>query len=316
MSNEMKWQGGGIPYGYRYDELKSMLIPDKNEYEVLRVIISLRKEGYGVNRIANTLNARGLLPRRGRDWTASIVSYILTNDRLKFYAGLDKNGEIGNWKPLISDRELEQLMQKTSKESTQDKTAAKKRKHYLLSGIGLLKCGYCGSNVKASITTYKGKKSLYYCCSRRQNAGKAACKESKLHRQEKIDSLVITDLKERTSHDSLDIINKYVLESKGSYRSSITKAFSSFSEKFFARISENNTSGALLTLESGLAEIKDLFKKLEDISVPVKYEEANIENTLMSNISSIILFNDYIEIIYKFPIDASLSYSQHLIFTN
>ena len=68
MDSTKKWIGGGIPFGYKYDEITSNLTVDKNETQILRMIFTLVKNGLGVNRITNELNNLQYPPRRGREW--------------------------------------------------------------------------------------------------------------------------------------------------------------------------------------------------------------------------------------------------------
>jgi site-specific DNA recombinase len=76
--------GGSAPYGYERD-LEGGLIPVAHEAEIIRKIFSLRAEGAGYLRIAQALNTDGIRGKRGGQWNASTIRYILDNPK---YRGL------------------------------------------------------------------------------------------------------------------------------------------------------------------------------------------------------------------------------------
>ena len=59
-----------IPYGYRWNEDHSNIVPDEETADVVRMIFNLRLEGYGQTAIANKLNEDGIKTHyamKGRD---------------------------------------------------------------------------------------------------------------------------------------------------------------------------------------------------------------------------------------------------------
>lgn len=313
MTDEHKWKGGGIPFGYKYNENNFQLEVDPKEYSILIEIFTYATKGLGVNRIANELNAKRIPPRRGREWTSSTISYILSPARLKYYSGINKDDSPGDWPPILSPNEYEWLSKKPEEPIKPIKIREPKSNNYLLSGMGIFKCGYCGGNVKASVTGSGLKKSLYYYCSRRQNAGPASCKESRLHRQQLIDELVIADLMETTSKDIFDFIVGYTDKLKASYKKEVVEIFKAISTGFF-KDSQIDLDRAVEFIEMGYKKFSEIKTKSNNITLPVEIDLRNLKKSVKDNIDEIILLNDEIEIIYFFPIAENLTQSKSIRF--
>lgn len=81
---------GEIPLGYEKGPDGDLVLSDHGE--TVRRIYRMRKDGETLRSIAETLNADGVPTKRGGEWHASTVSYILKNDK---YDGLMRH-EIGD----------------------------------------------------------------------------------------------------------------------------------------------------------------------------------------------------------------------------
>lgn len=87
VSDNMKWRiqtnfKEGMPWnatllGYRYDNGVLMVVP--TEAEVVRFIFESYLDGAGTQKIANELNAKGKMTRKGCTWHKSSVMKILCN---------------------------------------------------------------------------------------------------------------------------------------------------------------------------------------------------------------------------------------------
>lgn len=103
----MKAKGGdkpaGVcPIGYRYTADKKRIEVDPDESNIVRLIFTEGQKGQSLQQIANTLNSRGLMTRRGKQWGAGSVQVVLRN---RFYIGelLHQGKPIkGNHDPIIS----------------------------------------------------------------------------------------------------------------------------------------------------------------------------------------------------------------------
>jgi hypothetical protein len=283
------------------------------EAQVLRYIFDLSVQGFGVNKIANELNKRETPPRRGREWTSSIISYILSSNRLKYYLGIDKENMEGGWPPLLDLKLYDDLTQEGHKPVADKKIKEKPHENYLLTGIGVLKCGYCHGNVKASITTRDQKKNLYYLCSRKQNAGLAACVDSKLHRQAKINEIVLNNLKEITSKDMFDLIVTKSDLLKEQYQSEVVNIFNNVSNEFRAKY-QVDPNGAVELIEDGYKAIKVVQSDSDKIRIPEELNLDDPQKSIKHNVKKILLYNDKIKIIYHFPIQDNLDPSTDIDF--
>lgn len=301
------WLGGGVPYGYSYNKVNNILVADKYEKKILQRIFALASDGFGVQKIANDLNSRGLSTRSGGMWSSTTITYILNPSRLKFYCGIRDN-EKGNWEPLLS----EQLFNKIPQHEVLAQPSKYKgsREEFLLSGNNIFSCGYCGGNVKASVTTKKsnGKetKNTYYLCSRRQTQGISQCTKSKLHRQDKINELVINDLQIQLSRTKQ--IEKYISQ----LRTGLNKYILESIENEISRLPLHEDVTERSFIESGniLDGIKTRLKEnqfffSQDIyPYDVAMKSFNdLRVAVLRNIHKIDLFSDRLEIYYKFPIN-------------
>jgi DNA invertase Pin-like site-specific DNA recombinase len=80
---------GEVPFGYTKNADGELVLSD--HAETVRRIFRMREDGDSLRAIADTLNAEGIETKRGGEWHASTVSYILKNDK---YRGLMRH-EIG-----------------------------------------------------------------------------------------------------------------------------------------------------------------------------------------------------------------------------
>lgn len=94
--NNMRWSytnamksgnflGTVATYGYTLINRGTEII-NEDEAKVVRLIKDLYLSGMGLQKIANHLNAHGIMRRSGKPWNAMAVKYVLTNER---YVGDD-----------------------------------------------------------------------------------------------------------------------------------------------------------------------------------------------------------------------------------
>ncbi|MCX6170096.1 MAG: recombinase zinc beta ribbon domain-containing protein [Ignavibacteriales bacterium] len=308
-----KWKGGGQPFGYSFDKKTSTLIINPDEKIVILKIFELAKRDYGVTNIADELNTIGFMPRRGKRWSATTVSYMLSPARLKFYQGLTNHDKPGDWEALLSELDYFRLL-KIRAESLSKFVAPKRKERtkYLLSAIGIFKCGYCHGPVKSSVTIKNSEKTLYYYCTSRQSSGENTCKNSRLHKQDLIDHFVITELHDRISDSSR--INKYIKLFQDKLLDEARVTYKNLGEYFAEHLDLEieQAQNYLLAQLKLLGELNDSKSKLV---LPYSNEKALTQEIILHNIESIRLFNDYIEVQYKFPINHSLEFVQTLKFT-
>ena len=71
---------------------------------------------------------------------------------------------------------------------------------------------------------------------------------------------------------------------------------------------------AVPLVERGYNEIMAIKKKYCKITVPEVVEKDNLGKSITRNIETIVLFNDNLEITYKFPIAENLSQTENINF--
>jgi DNA invertase Pin-like site-specific DNA recombinase len=179
------WNGGRIPYGYRWDkELKTFFIV-KGEAAVVKKIYELYRTTKSSLQVAKTLNEQGLLPRSGNPWTPVTIGIILKNP---FYCGKlrynyrDEKKGLKHWSvkdeaewimidehhPAIVDEEdwrgaCKQLESQRRNQAGPNRAYTRKNTHIF---AGLLTCGYCGGNMGATIDRARAdgwRPSIYNC---------------------------------------------------------------------------------------------------------------------------------------------------------
>ncbi len=85
-----KYAGGGVALGYENKEKELLLT--QSEAETIKTIYELKRKKYSINKIAKYLQENGYSTKRGGNWYASTISYILKNDIYKgnyAYSGLE-----------------------------------------------------------------------------------------------------------------------------------------------------------------------------------------------------------------------------------
>lgn len=168
-----KWIGGSVPFGYMPVEKK--LVENPEEAEIVRWMYKQYEKMYSVRSIADSLNERNMLFRKGKNWNVKHVYRILRNH---IYIGeIEYKGEIyvGEHEAII-DRNLWESVQKHLDEyedPLQKKRVRKQKTLAILKKVA--RCGHCGG---AMSPTYAGngyKRYLYYICNQDQVRPKSVC---------------------------------------------------------------------------------------------------------------------------------------------
>ena len=201
---ERGWHNGGrTPYGYALERVtengreRGRLVPGPPEQvAVLREMFDLAvHQGYGLKRIANLLNARGVAAPRRKHWNASTVGSILDNP---VYVGdivwfkSKKAGRTGRARtdegeqivhqdahePLVDRALFEKRQELASSRQLDLHASPRKSVDYLLSR--LIRCEHCGSNFIGRRHTYAARDGqmvtqLSYYCSGYLYKGRSVC---------------------------------------------------------------------------------------------------------------------------------------------
>lgn len=75
---------GICPYGYEYAADKKSVVVNDAEAQLVRFMFTEGQKGRSLGQIADALNGKGLLTRRGNEWSRGSIQAILRNE---FYTG-------------------------------------------------------------------------------------------------------------------------------------------------------------------------------------------------------------------------------------
>jgi len=301
------WNGGGIPYGYQYDYHIKQLIPHPEEKKILKAIWNLAAQGEGAMSICNYLNAHHIPSRKGKNWTITMILGLLSPARLQFYLGYDKEGNEGNWEPLLDKTVYNKIIKHTKSQNQIKKR--KERTKYLLSGIGLLKCGYCGGLAKAVVVVKPKKRVHYYLCTNRQTGGQSVCPNSKLVSMPLVDKLVLTDLKVQISKQNE--IKKFIAKEKKLLAEKIETTKGMLKKLLDQHLNYEALTEKIIEFQKRIDELKT---NIDNIIEPSLSNEKT--KTIIKNIEEIKVFTNKLEIKYRFPINSSLSHIKIVEFPN
>ena len=212
-SDNCKWRirtgfEQGIPstcrmLGYRLTDGKITVVPD--EKETVQHIFNLYLQGYGTQRIANTLNEEGYTTVNGGVWYKSSVAQILDNEK---YCG-----DLLLQKSFVSDHiskvkvwntgQLPRYFVEADHEAIIEKElfykAREERNRRAVNvGInsptsaltGMIKCGDCGRNYRRKAAS----RCVKWCCTTFNDKGKRFCPTSKMIPEDTVIEAICTVL--------------------------------------------------------------------------------------------------------------------------
>ena len=191
--------------GYRLVDGKITLIEE--EAKTAKRIFDLYLAGYGLQKIANTLNEEGLYSIFGNEWHPTTVRKVLTNEK---YCGdllLQKvyrenhltkkmrpnTGELPQYfveddHPAVVSRETFAAVQKELERRAEEKAPTVGTTSVF---TGKIRCSCCGKNYHRKTTPYN----IVWCCSTYNSKGKKYCPDSKVIPEETLKRAVTDILK-------------------------------------------------------------------------------------------------------------------------
>ena len=177
--------GGVPPAPYKYDQNLRRIIIDETSLHIHQKIWRLA-ETHSAQAIANKLG----MPN-------SSVRRALSDKRLDYLQAIRRDPETGaliqcEWDPVMS---ADQAARIRAARRTRKTNGASTKPKALLSGLDLLKCGYCGRTVKTRLNNKSrkdGTKLRYYGCN--ANNAKSTCPKSRSMPQVVLDEKVLTNV--------------------------------------------------------------------------------------------------------------------------
>lgn len=267
-STLIAWKGHGQPpFGYSYNKKEKKLVINLEQAKHLKEIFafalkkraSFEKKSPSLHEIAQYLNDKKVLSSRGKKWSYKTVRYLFEAEKLKFYSGY-KNEQPGEWESIIDGKTAQKLIDKNVF-SVAEKPRPRTRV-YLLTDLDVLKCGSCGSSVKAARSITPKRENLYYRCAAKTYRGKDACSDSKVWPMEAINNLVVNDLVVHISN-APEKIEKYTKQFEAKRNKEAEESINKISQEIIKIIDKQNSS-------TDVSDITELNKKLTS-----KLEEKN-----------------------------------------
>lgn len=177
-----KFIGGLIPFGYRLDKERHVLVPNPPYDEQVRFMFESILQEENVAKVLDILTAKGIcLPERklhnGKVWPARPIS------RAYFYRIIHSPTYIGKveYKGKIYEGEHEGIVPLETYRAVQDLLKTKRSSHGFsrkrIPGLlrGLLYCKECGSDMVPIYAKKNGRKHFYYLCHKCAQEGYASC---------------------------------------------------------------------------------------------------------------------------------------------
>ncbi|MDK9842967.1 cassette chromosome recombinase CcrB [Staphylococcus equorum] len=211
---------GNIPLGYsNIPDNKKELMINQHEANIVNYIFESYAKGHGYRKIANALNHKGYVTKKGNGFSISAVTYILSNP---FYTGKIQFAKYKDWndkrrkglndKPVIADGKHSPIISQElwDKVQARKKQVSKKPQVHgkgtnLLTGI--ISCPICSAPMAASNTTNTlkdgtKKRIRYYSCSNFRNKGSKVCSANSV-RADVIEKYVMDQILEIVKSDKV-----------------------------------------------------------------------------------------------------------------
>ena len=218
--------GGLPPLGYDVDLVTRTLVINETEAEAVRKIFDMYELGYSYSLMAEHLNRNGYRTKTGAEFQKSSFQSILTQVK---YTGKyiwnrarakkrDGRRNTHAEKPIEEQIVVEDgcpvIIEKAQFDRVQIKLEnqhgngnGKSKYHYMLGGLGILRCKECGKLMVGNTYTTHGKKYQVYACSDHRHADIAQRCITKNIRADRVDRLVAAQLaKEMMKREDWDLI--------------------------------------------------------------------------------------------------------------
>nr|AOQ25916.1 CcrB recombinase [Mammaliicoccus sciuri] len=211
---------GNLPLGYdKIPDSKHELMINQHEANIVKYIFESYAKGHGYRKMANALNHKGYVTKKGNPFSTSAIAYILSNP---FYIGKIQFAKYKDWNekrrkglndnPVVADgkhspiisQELWDKVQ-TRKKQVSEKPQVHGKGTNLLTG--LIFCERCGAAYAASNTTNTlkdgtKKRIRYYSCSNFRNKGSKVCSANSV-RADVIEKYVMDQILEIVKSDKV-----------------------------------------------------------------------------------------------------------------
>lgn len=211
---------GNLPLGYdKIPDNKHELMINQHEANIVKYIFESYVKGHGYRKMANELNHKGYVTKKGNPFSTSAIAYILSNP---FYIGKIQFAKYKDWNekrrkglndnPVVADgkhspiisQELWDKVHSRMKQVSQKPQVHGKGTNLL---TGIIHCPQCGAPMAASNTTNTlkdgtKKRIRYYSCSNFRNKGSKVCSANSV-RADVIEKYVMDQILEIVKSDKV-----------------------------------------------------------------------------------------------------------------
>jgi DNA invertase Pin-like site-specific DNA recombinase len=266
--------GGKMPYGYKIENKKAVIVPEKAE--IIRYIYEQYAKNVTIKNIIKSLTDKGIF-YNGNPFAKNTVHGILQNSK---YAGIYKYGDeiYTNIYPQIVPDELFKIVQ-TKNENNRYGSLSKYVRYILRKKVI---CGYCGSTIHGvSSTARSGEKKHYYRCP--NNYIKKICNKQSV-RKDDLENVVIQAIMTLFDNDNMieNFANKIIeVNAKRLKDQSILKILQGEQDKIIK--AKHNI---IVAIEQGIitASTKERLQELElqqeELSTKIMIEESKVKTTI------------------------------------
>lgn len=209
-----------LPLGYeKIPDSKHELMINQHEANIVKYIFEAYAKGHGYRKIANALNHKGYVTKKGKPFSVGSITYILSNP---FYIGQIQFAKYKDWnekrrkgindKPVIAQGKHSPIISQDlwdkvqiRKKQIKEKPQVHGKGTNLLTGI--IRCPQCGAAMAASNTTNTlkdgtKKRIRYYSCSNFRNKGSKVCSANSV-RADVIEKYVMDQILEIVKSDKV-----------------------------------------------------------------------------------------------------------------
>lgn len=211
---------GNLPLGYdKIPDSKHELMINQHEANIVKYIFESYAKGHGYRKMANALNHKGYVTKKGNPFSTSAIAYILSNP---FYIGKIQFAKYKDWNdkrrkglndnPVIAEGKHTPIISQDlwDKVQAHKKQVSKKPQVHgkgtnLLTGIIFCeKCGaaYAASNTTNTLKDGTKKRIRYYSCSNFRNKGSKVCSANSV-RADVIEKYVMDQILEIVKSDKV-----------------------------------------------------------------------------------------------------------------
>lgn len=251
------WHGGPPPFGYQI--IKSKLVVNPTEAEIVQFIFNCWNNLESSERISKKLLAMGILTRRGNPvWSRGSIEKLLANTHyIGRYTYRDKKtGEVidCHCDPIISPEtwtKKEKVRSDRSRNSNVRVKSEKQVHSYLL--LGLIRCGHCGSIMSGQ---KKSSQKSYYSCLKKtgtkyrdsQKEGFVPCSNPRNLRMDLTDQVVMEAVLNTLEHSVIfkELVKKDRLSEQSFRRSE--------KEKLKIKDKIKRIKSKILSIDKGLSD--------------------------------------------------------------